>query len=238
MAVARDNSVQVFLADNQPTLESAAFTIGTGNTVAWAGVMSGAGSPVDPTSVKIGSAAGTGGTAMSKIGSTLDIGANLKISLYELKSPPSGSKTVWADWGGNQDERAILCVTYTGVDQTTPKGTVATATGANATPTTPVVSVSGDICLDFVWVLDNAGLFPTLTVGAGQSSIQEIDGVLGFQYECAGSSDETASGTSTTMSWSIGVAPSPEWGIISFAIKAAAAGGASILKQMMAHEGG
>lgn len=221
MAAAVFGSTKKFAADNVSTLESDSFTVGGANRVLYAFVSSGAGSPVAPTSVKWG---GSGGTALTQLSTTLTVSSFGRLSLWRLIAPAATSSTIYADWGGNQDERFIIGVAVEDADQSTPNGTVATATGTNLTPSVAAASVSGDLVLDGVFFLDTAGGAKTLLAGAGQTSLQEIEGA-DTGYEGTGASRETASGASTTMSWTINSAPIDEWGIFAFAVNAATGGG-------------
>lgn len=213
-----DNSVQAVASDNVATLETASFTIAGSTRMLVCGVGSGAGTPVDPSAVKWG---GSGGTAMTKQGATVNVGANLKASLYTLLAPTATSSTVHATWGSAQDERIIVCISANGVDQSTPLGTVASASGTAATATVNATTVADDFVVDFVWYIDNGGSSPTITVGAGQTSRQEMETL---PYETGGGSTEVATTTSTTMSW-VSDGSTDDWGILAIGLKPDAGGG-------------
>jgi hypothetical protein len=210
-------------ADNTTTLQTSAFTAGGSNRVLYVLAGSGAGTPVDPSAVKWG---GSGGTSLTKLGATLDMGSNAKASLWRLIAPATGSNTVHVTWGSAQDERWVIAVQVQDADQTTPNNTVATATGTNAAPTVSATSVAGDLVLDFVSFLDIGGQSFGLTDDV-PDSLQELDNGTGIgPFEGAGASRETAAGTSTTCSWTAGgTLAGGGWSIFAFAVNAAAAGG-------------
>lgn len=202
---------------NTSTFETAALTVSGVNRVVWAWVSSGAGTPVNPSTVRYG---GVAGTLMTKIGLTIDIDVNVKMSLYELIAPGAGSGTIYGDWGTAQDERWIYAVSVQDADQATPKGTVATATATFSTAVTVnAASTAGQLVLDGTSCLNTSAGSPTLTVGAGQAQLKNLGATLA-PYECAAGSSETAAGASTTMSWTISLAS--DWGIIAFAVNDAA----------------
>lgn len=215
-------SAAVGAADNTSTLETAAFTVGGSNRVLYVLAGSGAGTPVDASAVRWG---GSGGTALTQISTTLNLGVNAKMSLWRLIAPATGSNTVHASWGSNQDERWLIAVQVQDADQTTPNGTVATATGTDAAPTAAAASVSGDLVLDFMSWLDLGGRNLTVTDDV-PDSLQELEAGAISAYEGAGASRETASGTSTTCSWTLSASTGGDggWGIFALAINEAEAG--------------
>lgn len=224
-AIAFDvQATPAFSTANVTTLSTAAFTIAGANRLLVVGVLSGAGTPVNPVSVKWPS---SGGTALTQIGTTLVLGGNVRLSFWALKAPATGSGQVVVDWGTNQDETGIVAASYTGVDQTTTfrsSGTPNTATGTDTTPTVAVTSVSGDWVVDAVGFLDNGGSSLTLTVGASQTSHGEVEGA-NLAFEGLGTSHEVASGVSTTMSWTRSGGGSINWGIIGISLIPDAGGG-------------
>ena len=230
MAAVRDNSVEAFSASAATTLETATFAVGGSNRVLYVFVATGAGTPVDPSAVKWG---GSGGTSLAQISTTLNVSANGKFSVWRLIAPTAQTSTVHVTWGSSQDERLIIAVSVKDADQTTPNGTVATATGTSASPSVAAASVSGDYVLSGGFWLDDAGSSRTVAVDASETSIQEIEGA-DVVFEGMWASEETAAGTSTTMSATI--SGSEEWGMFAFAVNGAAAGG-TILRQMMNYEG-
>lgn len=223
-----NNSASVASATPSTTLETAAFAVGGANRVLYALIGSGSTAPSDPSAVKWG---GSAGASMTLLGTTLTINTNEKISLFRLISPAASTSTVHATWAGTDDERWIIAIAVEVADQTTPNGTVATATGTNHSPTVDVASVTGDLVLDFVNFMDGNGSSYTLTAGAGQTEQKNLGGGVAIgPYEGAAASKETAAGTSTTMSWAIsGTGTSLGWGIFAFAVNAAAAGSAQAL---------
>lgn len=230
MAVALDNSVKEAAKDNVSTLTTPAFTIGTGNTYCLALLYSGAGSPVVATEAKVG---GSGGTAMTKLITELTFGGGFGVaSVWALKSPPSGSQTIYGNWGTNQDERLIIAATFTGVDQTTPTGTNASGMNSTTTPSINVTAAVGQLVAAFLAVMDDAT--DAKTISATQTTIQEIEGTEGGKldgYEIAGASYiASAVANPQAMAWAItGVAlGDTNWAaMFGIPLNAAAAGGAA-----------
>lgn len=161
---------------------------------------------------------------MTQLGTTLTLGSFGRMSWWELIAPAVQTSTVYVEWAGTQGEKGVVAVSYTGVDQATPKGTVASATGGGAAITVDAASVAGDLVADFAAFTDSGGGSLTLAAGAGQTSRQEIEG-SDLQYDGCGASEETASGASTTMSWTVSNSSIDGWGILAAALKAAGAGG-------------
>lgn len=205
------------------SLTSASWTIGGSNRYLVGMVHNASGTPasVDPSAMRWG---GSGGTLMTKQGSTLQYNGTIRrLSCYTLLAPTAQSSTLYALWSANQENVAISGVSANGVDQTTPLGTVASATGTTATPTVNATTVADDFVVDMTGVWGD-GVNPTITVGGGQTSRQEIEGGTYSPDDAVGQSTEVATGTSTTMSWTTagGVAA---WAIFAVPLKPVAAGG-------------
>ena len=89
------------------------------------------------------------GTSMTKIGDTgysLDCGA----TLWELIAPDSGAHDVVVTWTGDTTvARSMGAISFSGVHQTTPSGTVATATSNSTTaPSVTATTASGEVVVD------------------------------------------------------------------------------------------
>lgn len=226
MAALIDTSISANNLVLQSTITSSAMTIGGTNRGLIVFVASGAGSPVVPTSVKCG---GSGGTALTQVGTYITFATFFGFSAWTLINPPTGSQTIYADFGSSQDEKFLIAVSVKDANQTTLTNTVAQATGSNSTPTANATSVSGDLVVGCSYYGASGGVSAmSLTLGAGQTITQEILGsVSGF--EGMGGSYETASSTSTTHSYTIANGPPEGWGIFAMAVNAAGAASATSL---------
>lgn len=169
-------------------------------------------SPETPTSVKFG---GAGGVALTQIDSTVTVTIYGRLSVWYLKNPAASAGTVYITLANSMGEQMVIVEAIQDADQTTPHVTTAPATGTNTTPTVNATTIAGKLTLDSVAFLETGGAARTLAVGAGQTSIQEIEGSVaggGTDYEGLATSYETAAGASTTMSWTISGAVDG-WGI-------------------------
>jgi hypothetical protein len=191
-------------------------------------VLSGDGSPTTPSNVKW---QGSGGTALSQVGSTVTFSSFYYLSAWHLPGPNSASSTVYADWGGTQNIAALGGVNYTGTNGI---GTPASNSGSfsgGATSGTASVTVSttaGDFVIAAAAIGNsNTSTNPTATPGAGLTDVYQVEGAqCGFMALQIVST--VASGSSTVMSvdFANAEANSP-WGIIAFVINAAAGPSAS-----------
>lgn len=214
MAALVDNSGKASSnSGDQTVLESGSYTIAGDNRVLYVAVCSGANTPTNPTGVKWG---GSGGTALTQLGSTIDVGSNWKISLWRLIAPTATSSTVYATWGASNDERWMFFISVKDADQTTPNGTVATNTGTDQTPDCNVSGTSGDLLIDFAMVGDQTSSWST-----AHTKLQELTGSTNWINGACGNA--TATGASTALSWTLGYAGS-SWSIFGLAINEAAAG--------------
>lgn len=146
-----------------------------------------------------------GGVAMTSVGSVQN-GAQIS-HMWRLIAPATGANNVVVTMSGGGVDIIAVATSYTGVNQATPLGTPATATGSSVTASVAVASATGEIVVDSV--SSNLG---TLTVGALQT--QRGNGVGGDNQ--GGSSTEPGD-ASVTMSWTIG--SSSAWASVGVSIK-------------------
>lgn len=144
------------------------------------------------------------------------------IQLFRLVNPDTGSNAIVATCSISNTEMNMVSVSYTGVHQTTPDGTPASAfaDADNGPMTVNVASVnSGELVIDYV------GPFFPLTA---PTTTQTIRGVLDDTASSGaynGMSEKSATGT-VTMSWTLTTTPK-DWAIIAVAVKPASASSTS-----------
>lgn len=142
-------------------------------------------------------------------------------TLWGLVAPAAGSNNVVVTWGsGTNNPRSAGAISFSGVDQTTPVGTVNTATSNGTTaPSTTVSSASGEWVVDAVGIFQASGTATTATVGADQT--ERVNHAQTTSRKLLMSTEPGAS--SVTMSWSLD--QSCRTRAISIPIKPAAATG-------------
>lgn len=138
-------------------------------------------------------------------------------SQWRLIAPATGANNVVVTFGGSV---VAVCgaVSATAVHQTTMVGAQATANGISTTPSVSVVSISGELVADNMTTWEDGSGSPT--VGSGQT--ERWNDITQADVDGMGST-EPATGSSTTMSWTLG--GFDEWGICGVAFKTAAVGG-------------
>lgn len=143
---------------------------------------------------------------------------------YRLAGQATGVQTVTSTLDANDvADHALGVVSMTGVDQTSPVGTPASATGSSGTASVTVGSVGADdlVVDQVVW---NAS---TPTIGADQTQRYSVDGGGGFLITRGSTQPGTAGGV---MSWT---ASSSDWGIGAVAFKPAAGKGPPLSRPML-----
>ncbi len=155
------------------------------------------------------------GVAMSSVGVVNN--GDVFTQLFRLVAPATGSNTIAITMTGAVDQTLTGGgVSFTGVDQTTPLGTWASATGNSQTASVNVSSATDDIVVDHV---SDASL--ALSVGAGQTERYNVSDDGGTAVPGGAGSTE-AGATTVTMSWSIALL-SIGWAIGGVSVKAASA---------------
>jgi len=213
-----------FSAANVASLTTASFTVSGSDRYMVAGAGSGASSPANVSAVKWG---GSGGTDFTIEGSQQNIASNGRTSQWTLLAPSASTTTLFASWAANQDETPVGAIAVNGVDQTSPKGTQATASGTNTTPGVNATTAVDDFVIDSMFFLNTNCNSRTITVGAGQTSRVEVEGA-NLTCEGFGMSHEVATGVSTTMSWTISGAITGGWRTFALPLKPVSGGGGGV----------
>jgi hypothetical protein len=154
-----------------------------------------------------------GGTPLTSIGTSY-VGNDHRVDMYQLVNPSTDSANVVVSFNGSTKGSHVSVSTFAGVNQATPLGTRANATGDNTVPTVNVASASGDLVFD---VLTSEKDGTAVSVGAGQTSLWTTGTTNITEIRSAGST-EPATGANTVMSWSN---PGKKWALSAVAIKPA-----------------
>jgi len=156
------------------------------------------------------------GQTVSGMVDAATIAGELRAELWRLIAPATGAHNIVVTLD-NTAKFVVHGCSYTGVNQTTPHGTPAKATGTSTTASVDATSAAGELVVDSVASVGTGG---TLTVGADQT--QRGNGVTTGGTNPSnvnGGISEQAGAASVTMSW--GVAVSNEWAIVGVALKPA-----------------
>ncbi|MBK8810762.1 MAG: hypothetical protein IPN69_08540 [Acidobacteria bacterium] len=210
------------------SITSASWTVAGSNRFMLAFPASGDDPVADPSGAKWG---GSGGTALTKQGSTVNAGSFGKLSLYTLVAPAAASQTSYYSWGSTEGELAGGAISLTGVDQGTPIGTPATATGNFVSGTQPSLSVScavGDLIVGACWFVDQTATSDrTVLAGSGSTERYTMEHSGNFEAMCIVT--KTATSTSETINFTINGTNTNQldWAVIGVAVKGASGGGSA-----------
>lgn len=188
MAIAFDASSQG--SNNNTTSLTISHTVGSGSDRAlYVFVASD-----DGTDDLAGATVTYGGTSLGSPISTTSVGATNWLYCWRMLAPPSGTANIVISSGTNM-YLSVIASSWSGVDQTTPNGTIGTF--AQTLPASPrtltVTSATGGVVVDFI----HRRAVAALTVDAAQTRIgTEVTAVVGS----SGSSYQAGSG-SVSMTW-------------------------------------
>lgn len=170
------------------------------------------------------------GVDLSLIGARNDAGdTDVRIEQWGLVAPATGANNVVVTLAanGNGTTRMVAgAITYTGVDQTTPRGTFAAATGTGTPATVDVSSATNEVVDDVFGVIDSGSSTPPdAAVGAGQTSRWAQASTNPSQTNVRGGSSTEAGAATVTMSWTLSsIAGTAVWAIGGVPLKPAASG--------------
>ena len=150
------------------------------------------------------------GSALTKIGQERN--GTMTVSLWYRVAPSTGANDIVATFPAAFTDCVVGGVSFLNADQTSPVGTIATATANSAAPSVAVASNAGDFVVDTVASSING----TLTVGSGQT--QRWNAQVSTTTRGGGSTERAStSTTSTTMDWTL--ESSQEWATSGVAVK-------------------
>lgn len=125
-----------------------------------------------------------------------------RIYIYRLLNPPTGANTLAVTWNSALNNFAVVgAVTYSGVNQTTPTGTFASAGAASGTPAVSVNSATGQLVFGVVGGRTTSAY--TVTGGGTQ-----LWSVLASSGQTAGAAQSAAGATTVNLTWN---GSSAEW---------------------------
>jgi uncharacterized repeat protein (TIGR01451 family) len=156
-----------------------------------------------------------GGTALSRV-TFINQGTTRRVEIWRLTNPPIGTANVVLtlnNVGNNRNVGVVAtAMTLVGVDQTTPLGTPATATGNSATASVTVAAATNDLLIDTVASPHGT----TVTEGSGQTQIWSQDsGNSSTDVNGSGSSEPGAASVTMTE----GLSAAALWAIAGVAVK-------------------
>lgn len=152
-----------------------------------------------------------GGVALTKLQEVLNnTGATRKVSLWYLVAPAAGSASVAASLDSS-DGFAVSVLSLSGVHQSSPFGTVATATGSSTTLSVAASSAAGEMVVDAAVGRASGGLTKDASQTLAYAGIGGSNNAGGMSYE--------AGAASVTMSWTMGA--SDIWAILAAPVKPA-----------------
>jgi hypothetical protein len=119
-----------------------------------------------------------------------------RVEIWALVAPDTGSHTVLVTLNGAPNGATVSVMTFTGVNQTTPLGAFASATGDSASGSADVTSGANELVFDVLVVESSSDR--DLLPGAGQTERWDL-----FQAPKANGGGSTEPGApSVSMSWS------------------------------------
>lgn len=190
------------IADAGATTRDSASTVIASGSVVYVLVISSDSTPVDPSGV-VWDSAGVN-EALTKIGTTITHGTYAKASLWRIISPTAKTAVFTATWPSNQGERMLSVWAGTGINTTTPNGTVVQNQGANpsVTPSTGAVTTTvGQLLVAMAADLITGAQVRNYNSPTGTERAEGY--TSGTAYDGAASQDFVATGTSTTLQWTV-----------------------------------
>ncbi|UCC45002.1 MAG: DUF4347 domain-containing protein, partial [Candidatus Zixiibacteriota bacterium] len=150
------------------------------------------------------------GVALTQVGVQTGTGQN-RMEIWSLVAPDIGTHNLTINWSGEPSGASLGIITFTGVDQTTPLGTFASATGSGTSGSVNVTSAAGELVFGSVMVsASNQDLIP------GGSQTEQWD-IIGGSANGGGSTEVGAPTVTTSWSWT----SSANWAIGGVSIKPA-----------------
>lgn len=183
------------------TQDSPSTTLLAGDTV-YVLAVSTAGTSVVPSSVVWDP--GVANQSLTKIAEGSHSGTIAYASVWRGQGLTAKTAAFRATWASSQDERQVSGWVGTGIDTTTPNGTVGTNTGAGTTASATATTAAGQLVVAFCHVFDGAPLTNTLDSPSGTERYDVQTTPTG--YDVSACQDQTATGGSTAPQWTVNAA--------------------------------
>jgi hypothetical protein len=123
--------------------------------------------------------------------------SNTETHLYRLVAPNTGAQTVTVNFSGSSSRCAMGILSYTGVDQVTPVGTMVQSDTSTDTVSVDATSAAGQLVVDFAMMAGGS-----ISVGPDQTARIDLDDWASVNRSL-GMSDQAGAAT-VTMSWTAG----------------------------------
>lgn len=159
-----------------------------------------------------------GGSNLTRINSATQ-GTTMRVELWSLANPPTGTKTIVATLAGSAKARFCAgAVSYTGVNQTAPLGTSAIATASSATSiSVNVASAPGELVVDAVGKSYSS---ESIIPGANQAQRwNDQTTASSAKDNTVGGGSQEAGAATISMSWSASTARA--WAIVAVPLRPA-----------------
>lgn len=117
--------------------------------------------------------------------------------LYRLVAPNTGAQSVSVNFSGSSGRCALAILSYTGVDQTTPVGSLVEGSTSTDTVSVDATSATGQLVVDLAVFAQS-----TIVVGPDQTARIDLDDFSGT-FRSLGMSEQAGAST-VTMSWTTG----------------------------------
>lgn len=203
--IARDNP-QMLFAGSEPTgSHTVSYTVGASVTYLVVGIAEWDGTTITDTVVT------WNGVSVPVLQRLHEATGDNNVMEFGLVSPATGTHNIVVSRPGNNlADITIGAVGYSGVNTSTPTGTVATGTGSNAAPTVTLSSAAGEVCVSAA-AYDRA----FVSRGGGQTQLW-LD-----ESDEHGLADDKAGAASTVFTWTMGT--SGGWAVVGVPLKPAVA---------------
>jgi predicted ribosomally synthesized peptide with SipW-like signal peptide len=157
------------------------------------------------------------GQALTSLGTATN-GTNARVEMWGMLAPPTGTHNIVVTLSTSQRFTAGA-VSFTGVHQTTPLGTLVSNTGTSLSASVAASSASGEVVVDVVAKKNSDS---TLTVGADQTQRwNEVTTNSTTSNNVVGAASTEPGAASVTMSWFISGGSSRPWAIVAIPLKPA-----------------
>lgn len=197
MAIALGNTSQVSGYSNT-TSDTLAHDNGSGDYL-FVGVAHGSeGVSADPSGVTYN------GVSMTRLDSNVFVTAARRLTVWGLVAPAAGSNDVVVTYASALDGlRRIMAVSWTGVNQSTPIGTLAANSAAPGAITVDASSAAGEVVVDFFVAGRNTVELTGATAGAGQTEALAATASGGAATGSFSGCSYESGAASVTMSWTV-----------------------------------
>ena len=126
-----------------------------------------------------------------------------RMTVWRAQGLTAKTGIIQATWANEEDERLLITWVGTGIDTTTPEGTIVAATNTDTSVTVTANTTAGQLVLGMAWAFDASPSAGALSFTSPNGTERVDAATVATDYDAGAAQDIAASGTTQAITWTI-----------------------------------